>query len=222
VFTRSCKLEDPSGCASLAILLAGLSGATPDAPRDPDQALALAKKWCDRGSGLACDAYGRMLSASHDPRAPDYWRLACDMGPRDRDGYQGCTHLAQAKLDGDGVAADVEGAIAIASRACDAGMPAACNLVGWTYWDEKHVPRDAGKAVTFFRRACDRGDEYGCTNLGVRYLRGEGVEPDRGKALRLFQWACDRGFAKACDDVKIFGAEPSGASTPPSSLNPPQ
>ncbi len=200
-FARSCDLNDASGCASLAILLAGFASAGPDIPRDLPRALALAKTWCDRGGALACDASGRMLWKAHDSRAVEFWRKACDAGPLDREGYQGCTHLALALLDGQSVPVDIQGAIEVASKACDAGMPESCNLVGWTYWEGKYLPRDTTRAVPYFRRACDAGSEYGCANLGMRYLRGEGVDVNVDTARQLFQWSCDRGLKAACDDL---------------------
>jgi TPR repeat protein len=204
LFARSCDLDDASGCASLAILLAGMGGAGADTPSDRPRALSLAQRWCDRSGALACDAYGRMLWESHDPSAVQMWEKACADGPQDREGYQGCVHLAQALLDGQGIPVDVQRALDVASRACDAAMPAACNLVGWTYWNGKNLPRDAAKAVPYFRRACDAGDDYGCANLGSRYLHGEGVDVDVEKARKLFRWSCDRGLKVACDNLQTM------------------
>ncbi len=208
LFTRSCDLGDGRGCASLAALLAGTAGADASTPRDLTRATALAQTWCAKDAALACDVYGRILWLGHDPRAVELWDQACAAGPRDPEGYQGCTHLAGALLDGENVPADVPRAIDLLVKACDVDAPAACNLLGWTYWNEKHLPRDVAKAVQYFRRACNAGDPYGCSNLASRYARGEGVVEDVAKARTLFTWSCERGVKVACDNVRELDDAP--------------
>ena len=201
--SRSCALNDASGCASVAILLAnGL-----EIQRDVPRAQALALRWCNRGGALACDAYGRMLWKGGDPaRATQFYAKACDAAASDREGYQGCTELAEAYRDGKGVSQDISKAVHFGAMACDGGMAKACNLLGWIYWEGKYVPKDAAAAVPLFRRACDGGDTYGCTNLGMLYLHGEEVPVDRKKAAELFQWSCDRGLDAACSNLKRMAA----------------
>jgi TPR repeat protein len=106
-----------------------MSGADANTPRDLSRATSLAQAWCDQGAALACDVYGRILWLAHDPRAVQFWDQACAGSTRDREGYQGCTHLAQALLDGENVPPDVPRALDLLTRACEAAMPDACNLL---------------------------------------------------------------------------------------------
>jgi TPR repeat protein len=216
--SRSCDLGDAAGCASVAILLANGDEVT----RDPIRARMLARTWCDRGGALACDAYGRMLfKAGERARGAEFYERACNLAERDREGYQGCTELAEVYRDGAGLPQDAEKAMGLAAKACDASMPRACNLLGWIYWEGRLVPRDATRAITLFSRACDNGDVYGCTNLGVRYWHGEGVEVDKKRAAELFRWSCARQLRVACDDLTHVGEPEPGAGSSSAPTEPP-
>jgi len=87
---------------------------------------------------------------------------------------------------------------------CDQGVAAACNDLGFLYFEGRGLAKDAWKAKDFYGLACQRGDALGCLNLALMYLNGQGIPKDAGLAAGLFQRACERGEVAACANLGLM------------------
>jgi TPR repeat protein len=87
---------------------------------------------------------------------------------------------------------------------CEQGVAAACNDLGFLYFEGRGLAKDAWKAKDFYGLACQGGDALGCLNLALMYLNGEGIPKDAGLAAGLFQRACERGEVAACANLGLL------------------
>src|SRR5262244_2532378 len=60
------------------------------------------------------------------------------------------------------------------TRACNQGVPEACNELGVLLEKGDETPKDARRAVELFDRACGQGLGQACTNLAAMHAVGEG------------------------------------------------
>ena len=134
--TLACDLGDAPSCGDLGALHALGRGVVYDAER----AIALSRRACDAGVGLACSNLAVLLVEEAGGLAPSAglgagpgrpateavrrFRIACDSGAA-----EGCVDLAAALEAGVGAGSrrDREGAVAALRRACDLGLAIGCH-----------------------------------------------------------------------------------------------
>ena len=93
-------------------------------------------------------------------------------------------------------------AVELYTRACDAGVARACNLLGTLVWQGRGVSAaDPKRAYSLYMRACDGGDAAGCFSAGICHRTGTCAEKNDAEATKLIQRACDAGDSRACANV---------------------
>ncbi len=125
---------------------------------------------------------------------PAVARLACDRGDP-----IACTTLAEALLNGEGIASDPKAAAALLRKTCDAGQALACSWLATLALVGDGVPKDEAAAYALFRGACDKRHPYACTREAELSLTGTGTATDRARALERFDMACGLGSASGCE-----------------------
>lgn len=86
-------------------------------------------------------------------------------------------------------------------QACDQDDGASCFILGSLYSSGLGVPQDGARAFTLFQRSCDSGWWRGCGRLGQSYLVGQGTVPDPSQAVANFEKGCQGGNAASCFEV---------------------
>lgn len=92
-------------------------------------------------------------------------------------------------------------AVELYTRACDAGVARACNLLGTLVWQGRGASADPKRAYSLYMRACDGGDAAGCFSAGICHRTGTCAEKNDAEATKLIQRACDAGDSRACANV---------------------
>jgi TPR repeat protein len=101
-----------------------------------------------------------------------------------------CGELALMWSKGWGGAKDRGKADALYRRACDEGVPAACEEVG--------IDLDIERQIEILQSNCDKGVAFACNNLGHLLWLGQGVEADPVRARKVLERACEGGFSASC------------------------
>ena len=169
------------------------------------QAAALYRHACDRESGPACLALGRMVSAGEG--APQSDSVAFEMLKRSCDlkNQEGCVAAAGALEAGRGVPRDLGQAGYTYRRACDRGNAAACLGLAMLLGRKGAGPVDDSQLRGLFNTACDAGLALGCTQLAA-------LTSDPAAAFALHKAACERGESEACR--RVGEAYEAGNGTP--------
>jgi hypothetical protein len=97
--------------------------------------------------------------------------------------------------------AEVARAVELYTRACDAGVARACNVLGILVWQGRGVIEDPTRAYSLYVRACDGGDPSGCFNASVCHKTGSCAEKNAAEATKFLQRACDGGDQDACANL---------------------
>jgi uncharacterized protein len=209
LFEKACDYGDLAGCLLASnILTSGWSPADPakgerllqqGIRRDRDEN-ARRRRACDAGDAVVCYELARTRVGStpdksgREPTYVELFQKGCDRGDA-----PSCFRVARALSSGRDVPRDMDKAMQLLRRTCDAGYWEACLYLGRMYSDgSEGVPQDAAKAAELFQRSCDGHEPIGCIVLAFMYLRSDGVPRDPDKARRLLQMACDAGYAEAC------------------------
>jgi TPR repeat protein len=123
--TKACE-DDADACANLAVLEAqGLGGRA----KNPERAIALAKRACEAKSMFGCQTLG-FIFASGIAGAPEWQKahalfaIACEGG-----NGQACMNLAKCQADGLGTKEDESAAMTSLTKSCDLGHGAACRVL---------------------------------------------------------------------------------------------
>lgn len=122
-----------------------------------------------------------------------YFEKRCDSGHAGM-----CGELALMWAKGWGGEKSKEKADALYRRACDGGVPAACEKIG----------RDlSGKEqLKILEKNCAGGVAFACNNLGHLLWIGKDVERDPARARDILSKGCDGGFSASCRAlVKLYG-----------------
>jgi TPR repeat protein len=85
--------------------------------------------------------------------------------------------------------------------ACQGGIAAGCDTLGWLARGGLGLAHDDRLAVALFRRACDSSDMHGCNDLGYMHENGFGVAKDVSEAMELFRKACDGAEPLGCENL---------------------
>lgn len=115
--------------------------------------------------------------------------------------------LAQALLDGRGVAADPAAALGWFHKAAGAGHVMAMNMVGRCYEKGWGTAENRGEAARWYGLAAERGLDWGMYNYGGALALGSGVARDERAALGWFAQAAALGHAKSANFVGTFHEE---------------
>jgi len=198
LYTRACDDGAGVGCFNVGVMYEGGVGV----PRDPAkarerfaraEALYIAEcradpTWC---SNLGYLYENGMVGSGPDPkRAAEVYTRACDRGD-----HGSCVSLASLELDGKGVPANRDAAIARLRRSCDAGEGLACVAVATT--TDKDLA-DPEHTFALMERACDAGTAEACGGLGAYYVMGRGGPPKPERGYALTERACDLGDSLSC------------------------
>jgi hypothetical protein len=140
------------------------------------------------------------------PRGPNIgseflYRLACAGGSGDA-----CAKLANSYAIRFGVGdpktvAAASKAVALFTKACDAGDGKSCMAVGQAYNYGFPNGTDYARAFTLYTKACVGGIADACDKLGTLYYDGHGVAINYTRAVALFEKACGVSSAWGCADL---------------------
>lgn len=195
------RVED--ACQALGLAYAG-DGAL--VARDPRRAFALINDSCARDYPSSCLVLANFLTVgvgvvANKAAARERYTTLCD-----RDLPEACWQLGNLLVD---EKAFTEAA-ALFSRACEEGLAASCNNLGFQLYTGQGVTWNVGEAAAAYQKACDLGDGYGCANIGELTEHGIGVAPDDAKAAALYERACDAQQVAGCPRLGVFFEEGRG------------
>lgn len=96
-------------------------------------------------------------------------------------------------------------AAAYYTKACEAGVMAACSRLGTCYWTGScGVAQNGQRGFDLHVKACDGGDMAACGQLGVCYeFGGCGLSKNNARAVALYEKACDGGEAAMCNNLGV-------------------
>jgi uncharacterized protein len=160
---KACDAKIGSGCT-----LAGL--AFSNGLGDAVAASKWLQKGCDLGDGQGCaaaatqffrgglpgDAQGVTVSPG---RGVELAMRACDL-----DAPVGCTLLAKAFANGEGVARDLERARQLARKACDESDALGCSVAAQI----ARADGNENEAISFLQRSCSLGNSVACRAVAPR------------------------------------------------------
>lgn len=211
VFRPSCEAGDRVACLVVGWSLDRLAMAEPT-PEERDRtwrsAARLLKEHCDDGFATACNDYASFLYQNKgvvlpDPRpALKTWEQACRSGEQ-----AACTTLARLYRDGGpGVKVNRGGARNYAQRACNAGYPDACFLIGQL--DDARWSAD--QLDGYYAPLCTQGHKDACWHLARTYFDGIHPEPRPGRTQELFEIACTLNHPRACFEAGRWEQDRNG------------
>jgi TPR repeat protein len=140
----------------------------------------------------------RRLSGPAEERA-EFVRVAAEAGVSDAQAV-----YAQMLLDGIGVAANPQQAVAWFAKAAQQEHLVAINMVGRCYELGWGVAIDKASAASWYKAAADRGMAWAMYNYAMLLMQGDGVAEDRPAALALFCKAAGMGHVKAMNFIGSF------------------
>jgi len=153
-------------------------------------------------AGLALYAAGDLQGAQRE------WTQACNGGLTE------ACHWTGIAID-DLAAGDAAGEAEAAGwflRACKAGEPRGCSMVGLKYQFGRGLPQDDRKARHYYALGCDLGEaKLGCHNLAAMALREDSSDHDKREAKALLDRACGAGEGTACHAVQILTTQLGGS-----------
>lgn len=213
----ACAVNHVVSCRNFGLLIQrGKAGR-----RNEGRLVDAYRKACDAKDAASCDELGSLLGEGAESAA--LYRKSCD------DGYMpACGHLAGLLLvNGDmGVLAekepDIQAALALAHKACEAGHANACTILGSVYRKGQSVKKDHKIAKQHLERSCEMGDYRGCAIAGTMYALGwDGEKPDekradtlRRRAFELLQTSCAEKL-ESCDKLAEYHADGLGTKRDP-------
>ena len=190
---RGCDGGDLPGCVVLAETFMTSRDARP-----------VLENACAGGESSGCLHLGELLAglpgAENRTRAAELFRDAC------AEQAEACIRLADAYLEGVGVAADTAAAFERLDQACRTS-PRGCFRTAALYEEGVGVEADPDRAVGLYETACygrtdggGRGEPVGeaCYRMADLLATGDRVERDLNRAARTFSRACRLGYEDAC------------------------
>jgi TPR repeat protein len=112
--------------------------------------------------------------------------------------------LAQASMEGRGMAADPDEAFHWYSVAANLGEPMAMNMLGRCHELGQGTAVDLALAAVWYRKAAEAGLDWGMYNLAHLLASGNGIATDRAAAYRWYLQAARLGHAGAMNFVGRF------------------
>jgi TPR repeat protein len=204
---ESCAAQDPveDACVALSALLAeGGYAVTKDLPRS----FQLIQTSCGRGAQSAClavaAAYASGRGVAKDAgRAKDMYGSLCDKGAAEACVQLGSIYADEGKKDR---------ALQLYQRACDDGLGAGCNEVGFAQYTAQGTRWDVAAAAKSYAKACELGDATGCSNVGELYDYGIAYPKDPAKAFEYYGKGCTPSDDAGCDRLARFYASGTGGA----------
>jgi TPR repeat protein len=180
-YESACDGGNALACTNLGWMYERGAGVT----KDGDAAVRLFRRGC-RGTictgpnNLGCLNLARLLRDGtilprDDREALRILRDLCDRRPKDTEDAE---HLARACslagitiLFGKDMVRDVNAALELLEKGCDAGDPFGCFNLGSIYDNGTDVPEDTPRAKRYYTRACASGDAEACSVLTSRRMQ---------------------------------------------------
>lgn len=185
--------------------------------RNPEKALKyllpLAESGNHKYQSLVGSIYLDKNSSLYDVTQGARWVLASVQTDDDEEEPEpGVLYKAALLLaTGTGAARDGPQALALASKAAQAGDADAYTLIGEMYSSGLGIPQSYPLAVQNFRLATEHGSVSGESDLGQMYFFGKGVNRNPEAAFKYISHAAERGFAVAQRDLGMYYLEfPAG------------
>jgi len=192
--TRACTLQAPRGCFLAAWMVRydrrGAKGGLDKAAK-ASEALVLAEKGCELGSGNACTEAGELHEEAGDVKTAFAWFEKGCAASEDQVGTS-CQYVARYHAQGKLGTKDPKGTLAAAIRVClfDGDK---CDWVGGTVIDDddvKLVDKELSPSCV------DRSYHAACMAVGQALLKGSSSEKRRGR--ELLGATCKKGHARSC------------------------
>lgn len=173
-------------------------------------------KLCEEGKAVACRQLWRWYgfetatAAQHDEAKRDEFQkkqIALDTPACDKGQACACARLFDNHAKGHGVEREGKTAVKWGEKACEAGDPGSCELLGDVYLNglPVDVGKDRGTAKKHYARAaalrqsaCDKNKLVHCAYLGTQYISGMGVKRSSDKGISLARKACTQGEPLGC------------------------
>lgn len=195
------RVED--ACQALALAYAGNNGLV---AKDARRAFALVNESCSRGQRSSCLVVANFLTegvgvVANKEAARERYATLCD-----QDLPEACWHLGNVYVD----LGRFEESTPLYARACEEGMAAACNNLGFNLYTGQGATWNVSDAAAAYQKACDKGDPYGCANIGELTEYGIGVPPDDAKAADLYLEACGDDAIAGCPRLGLMIEEGRG------------
>lgn len=192
-YAKACQLGDASSCVGAGNLLERL----PAGKKEPQRIYASYQVACKRHEeGLPAVPYVAGDKTVVDLARAFQRRLyqSLVMGG----GIWGCHHQARALQKGIGVEANADAALALYTKACDAGVRPSCTEKGWLL---RNVKKDYRAARATYKKGCRDKIAACCSDLGLMELRGLGGRPNAKRALPLLEQGCEGGDMYGCSNL---------------------
>ncbi|WP_020173477.1 tetratricopeptide repeat protein [Methyloferula stellata] len=149
---------------------------------------------------LIAEIYAQGLGVRADPVEAARWlKLGADHGDR-----QATFGLGLAKLNGNGVPKDRDGARQLFLKAAAENHPGALYNLGVMALENNGVVSDFPKAARYFKQAADLGDPDAAYGLGILYRNGTGVEKNLSRAAEWIGRSADEGDIPAQVEYAII------------------
>lgn len=124
-----------------------------------------------------------------------------------------CFFNARRHMLGKGASQDFSKACTFYRRACDGGIPLACNDLGALTEAGKGVEQDRSAAMALYRRACEGGTALGCHNRDALVIhRQQGTLREQVQVRDRMRKRCEGGKPLACNDLGTMLAKGIGGA----------
>ena len=196
---QACTGGNAQACDDLGFMFAYKQGVG----QDLKQAAALFTTACEGGNADGCYNIGNFyyvgtLNVVDYARAKPLLAKAC-VGKSD----QGCVTLGQLLSDsGSASTYDIQGALAILTTACEAGLGASCIQLGRMHENGQGTEKDYARAAADYSKSCAAGYAEGCTVMGYYLSIGNGHDKGLGNPDEYFRKGCSLGDKGSCSALK--------------------
>jgi TPR repeat protein len=167
---KGCEMAEPASCSDLGVLtILGRGVAQSDQGGE-----ALTRRACEAGYALACSNLATLTLEGVNKRTPrpddegawgvqivGSFQTACDAGL-----LEGCLNLGTARVHGQLVKRDLQGATEAFQRACHGGMPIACHRLALLVREEPMIAAMGLDPTAPERQACQAGIATACRTPG--------------------------------------------------------
>ncbi|MGV3622565.1 MAG: tetratricopeptide repeat protein [Archangium sp.] len=96
---------------------------------------------------------------------------------------------------------DLEAAIELYEKSCDANVGASCNELGFFAKDGTGLPKSGTAAMEYWKKSCAAGNDDGCDSLGTGWRDGVGGEKNAVEAAKAYALACEQLDEAGCTNL---------------------
>jgi TPR repeat protein len=169
---------------------------------------------CKAGNARSCAVLGQLVEfgvpnlIEPDKRlAERLYDLSCKAGS-----HFGCALLANLWTESRRYA----DALALATKACDAGEPAGCTTQGYMLTRGWGAEKNEALAFELYMRACKQREFVACNNAGVSVFFAKGnAKQDPPLACQMFQRACEATSIIGCPNLALCNETGVGVAKDP-------